>query len=181
MTFYDWLVRLDFVLAVLLTVLAPLGLLFWAALKGREIIFRKLVNYWRVSSLLMITVYLLAAAVPIGFLTGIAARILIPLSLGFGRRIDEEESGFESSFYLWRQVVTIYCAVGVLFNLPLLRCTFAWNVQPPCTAWLGPVREFVGVVHPGVSFELLGTFAWVALGIYLLAFTLLYTRNSKSA
>ncbi len=180
LTLYDWLVRADFVLAVLLTVLAPLGLLLWSALRGREVIVRQLVTYWRVSSLLMVTVYLLAAAAPIGFLTGVLARVLIPLSLGFGWLKDKGEGRLETTFYRWKQVVSLYCLVGVLFNLPLLRCTFTWQIQPPCTAWLGPVREFVGLVHPGVSLDVLGVLAWIALGIYIVVFVTLYARDTNA-
>ena len=172
-------------LAVLLTVLAPLGLLLWSALRGQKIIFRQLVTYWRVSSLLMITVYLLAAAAPIGFLMGVAARVLIPLSLGwpFRTRAAEgvDDARLASAFRYWRRTISLYCLVGVLFNLPLLRCTFTWQIRPLCSAWLSPVREFVGLVHPGVSLELLGTFAWIALGIYLSASTILYARNLQGA
>ena len=124
----------------------------------------------------MITVYLLAAAAPIGFLTGVAARVLIPLSLGwpFKTTVSGE---LGRTFHRWRQVVSVYCLIGVLFNLPLLRCTFAWRIQPPCTAWLEPVRTFTGLLHPNVSVEVLGALAWVALGVYLATFVFLYMRE----
>ena len=128
----------------------------------------------------MITVYLLAAAAPLGFLTGVLARVLIPLSLGFGALKTDEGVRLESAFRRWRQTVSFYCLVGVLFNLPLLRCTFTWQIQPPCTAWLGPVKEFVGLVHPGVSLDVLGVLAWIALGIYIAVFIFLYTRDTSA-
>ena len=166
---------------MLLSVLAPLGLLLWAGISGHNLIFRKLVTYWRVSSLLMITVYLLAAAAPIAFLTGVAARVLIPLSLGWPFGEFAEERRLARAFNRWRQVVSVYCLIGVLFNLPLLRCTLTWQLQPPCTAWLGPVMAFTELFHPGVSVEVLGRIAWVALGLYLavLLFYALTLRNEK--
>ena len=125
----------------------------------------------------MITVYLLAAAAPVGFLTGVAARVLIPLSLGwpFGATLSGE---LGRTFHRWRQVVSVYCLIGVLFNLPLLRCTFAWRIQPPCTAWLEPVRTFTGLLHPNVSVEVLGT-RWLGLRSVFtsLAFVFLYVRR----
>ena len=122
----------------------------------------------------MITVYLLAAATPIAFLTGVAARVLIPLSLGWPFEAFAESGRLARTFHCWRQVVSVYCLVGVLFNLPLLRCTLTWQLQPPCAAWLGPVRAFTEFFHPGVSVEVLGGIAWAALGLYL-AVLLFYT------
>ena len=56
------LVWTDYRLAVLFTVLIPLVLLVWSSINGTESIVRLLVIYWRVASLLMITVYLMMAS-----------------------------------------------------------------------------------------------------------------------
>jgi len=55
-----------------------------------EAIQRLLTIYWRVSSLLAITIYLLIAALPVGFISGLMARILIPISLWFWVDLNEE-------------------------------------------------------------------------------------------
>jgi len=54
-----------------------------------EAIQRLLTIYWRVSSLLAITIYLLIAALPVGFISGLMARI-IPISLWFWVDLNEE-------------------------------------------------------------------------------------------
>ncbi|MEL6138334.1 MAG: DUF3177 family protein, partial [Cyanobacteria bacterium J06628_6] len=49
----------DYRLAVLFTVLLPLILLVWATVQRASIIQQILLTYWKVSSLLAITVYLM--------------------------------------------------------------------------------------------------------------------------
>ena len=62
-------VWMDYRLAVLFTIAIPLFLLIWAFVKNSEAIQHLLIIYWRVASLLAITVYLMIAAAPISFLT----------------------------------------------------------------------------------------------------------------
>ncbi|EDZ95411.1 conserved hypothetical protein [Limnospira maxima CS-328] len=74
---------MDYRLAVIFTIILPLILLIWALVEKLEAITHLLIIYWRVASLLMITLYLMIAAIPIGFICAIASRILIPISLWF--------------------------------------------------------------------------------------------------
>ena len=80
----------DYRLAVLFTVFLPLILLIWAFVQKNESIQRLLTIYWRVASLLMITVYLMIGGLTFSFITGLMARILIPLSLWFWEDLNEE-------------------------------------------------------------------------------------------
>jgi len=73
---------MDYRLAVVFAVVIPVILLLGVCAKA-EAIQRLLTIYWRVSSLLAITIYLLIAALPVGFISGLMARILIPISLWF--------------------------------------------------------------------------------------------------
>ncbi len=73
-----------------------------------------LIIYWRVASLLLITVYLMIASWPIGFVTSFLAKILIPISLWFWVDINDEIKDLPSSpikfvTTAWRWAVTIYC------------------------------------------------------------------------
>ena len=78
------LVWLDYRLAVLFAVIIPTILIIWSLAKSSEAIERLLIIYWRVASLLMITIYFMIPSWPIAFVTGFATKILIPLSLWFG-------------------------------------------------------------------------------------------------
>lgn len=80
--FMSLLIRLDFVFATALLVVAPLLLL--AASLRRPAVRRRLLAYWRASSLLMITVYLMIDGRPVAFVAGNAALVLIPLALHRG-------------------------------------------------------------------------------------------------
>jgi len=80
---YRPLVWMDYRLAVLFTVVIPLILLLWAFIQKAQTMQRLLVIYWRVSSLLMITVYLMIPGWAFGYLSGLLARVLIPVSLWF--------------------------------------------------------------------------------------------------
>ncbi|WP_414348519.1 DUF3177 family protein [Synechococcus sp. W60.2] len=58
----SWLVKaiwVDYSLAVALTVVLPLALLIWAFAVGLRPLIQLLIVYWRVSSLLAVTVYLM--------------------------------------------------------------------------------------------------------------------------
>jgi len=61
------LVWIDYRLAVLFTVIIPAILLIWSLFAKIESLQKLLIIYWRVASLLLITVYLMIASWPIGF------------------------------------------------------------------------------------------------------------------
>ena len=83
------LIWMDYRLGVLLAVIIPLVLLIWALFQRQEAMQRLLIIYWRVASLLMITVYLMVPAWgtdnsafehlcgQIGFITALMAFLLL--------------------------------------------------------------------------------------------------------
>jgi hypothetical protein len=174
----QWLriiIRIDFLAAVVLTVLAPLTLLVRALLTKREQV-GALLSYWRSSSLLMIAVYLLIGERPAGFLSGITARLLIPFTLW-------QQHSNDAWFNRWRQIVSGYCLLGALLNLPLLRCA----IRPPaedtsdtaqeplgifCRAYVEPAQEFAAVVHPGVPRETLAKVGDAGLVVFSMSMAL---------
>lgn len=174
-SYQDW-VQADFVVAVLLTVLVPLLLLF-ISLKNSPLLSR-LLAYWRVSALLAITVYLLMAEISLGLMTGVIARVLIPpvLWLGDGlmqstRPVPQSGSTIYRAFASWRIVLTLYCIAGVIFTLPLLSCGLTGNVTDTCAAWYVPPQMFGTLLHDAAQWETLGRIAMIALllyGLYLL-------------
>ncbi len=83
-------VWLDYRLAFVFTVIIPLVLVLWSLFKQVEAINSLLVIYWRVASLLMITVYLMIPSWPLGFVTGFLARCLIAFGLWFWVDLNDE-------------------------------------------------------------------------------------------
>lgn len=171
MTFYETLVRVDFVLAVGLLVAVPLVLLGTSvtvpAVRDRLLV------YWRASALLGITVYLLAARDPMGFATGWMARAVIPLALVRGdalfvlrgRTLPDTGTWRDGVFRLWRDAAIAYNVVGLAYMLPLVPCALD-ATGATCTAWFAPPQVFTDALHPDVDRVWLGRYAWVALGVY---------------
>lgn len=169
------LVWTDYRLAVLFTVLIPLVLLLWAFIQKVESIQRLLVIYWRVSSLLAITVYLMIAELPIGFLASLAVLILIPISLWFWVDLNEEindvqQRSLKLALTSWRWAITAYCIVGVMFQIPFLGCAFSRETiaSASCQVWLEAPFLFKEIFHANTRVGTLGFLGIVGLIIYLL-------------
>jgi hypothetical protein len=170
----------DYRLAVVFAVLVPLVLLAWSFLNQSDGIFKLMVIYWRVASLLGITVYLLIGALPIGFLSGWLAMVLIPISLWFWIDINDEIRDLPSSnlkFLVtsWRWGLSIYCAIGALFQLSSLRCAFVSHSQlkqdAACSLWLQAPWGFHAMLHQSTKPWFLGTLGVIGLVIYGLVFS----------
>lgn len=169
------LVWMDYRVAVLFTVILPLVLLVWATFERMEAMQRLLIIYWRVASLLAITVYLMIGNLPIAFLTGFLARILIPISLWFWNDINEEiadqtPSPLNLTFTSWRWATTIYCALGSLASIPFLQCAFSNNAYqtPFCQVWREAPLIFKDTLHNNYTPGFLAFFAILGLVIYTL-------------
>ncbi len=171
------LVWTDYRLAVLFTVLFPLALLIWSFVQKSESIQHLMIIYWRVASLLVITVGLLIAAIPLGFLTGWIARILIPLSLWFWVDLNDEineqpKSSLKLAFSSWRWGVTIYSLLGAIAAIPALQCAFLPSKQmisqPFCNIWLQPPWIFKQYFISGMKPYTIGLLSTLALVIYIL-------------
>lgn len=169
------LVWTDYRLAVLFTVIIPLILLIWAFVKKADSIVRLMIIYWRVASLLAITVYVLIAQWPIGFVSGWVGRILIPIALWFWIDINEDiddspQRPLKLSLTSWRWAITIYSALGAIATLPLLQCGFVPNAvkTPMCQAWLEPASLYKQYFHANSKPEFLGFLGISALFLYVL-------------
>lgn len=155
-------VRVDFVAAVALTVVAPLLLLAVAIRAGKRGELQALLRYWRVSSLLMVTVYLLIGERRAAFPAGVAARLLIAHNLLSGS--DDLEGNWAAR---WRRVTGWYCLVGTLLTAPMLRGAVAEELPPLCRAYIEPTQEFAALLHPGTSREQLGRIGDIGLALFL--------------
>ena len=170
------LVWMDYRLGVLLTVIVPLVLLIWATFGGQEAMQRLLIIYWRVASLLMITVYLLIPDWRIGFFTGWAARILIAVSLWFWVDLNEEirdipQSILKLVFTSWRWAMTAYCVLGAIAKSLFLPCGLSGsNVETAfCQVWLEAPQAYRNLFHSKPGNEgFLGFMGAVGLVIYII-------------
>ncbi len=171
----------DYRLAVLFTVVAPLVLLIWSTFNTNEVLQRSLIIYWRVASLLAITVYLMIGSFPISFVSGWVARLLIPISLWFWVDLNEEIREQKSSllklcFTSWRWAVSIYNLLGAIALVPFLPCALkpaeALINDRFCQVWFEPPWLYYQLVHTD-RFKpyFLGFLGLIALGIYALYFT----------
>jgi Protein of unknown function (DUF3177) len=165
----------DYRLAVLFTVLIPLVLLVWSFVKQSEGICQLLIIYWKVASLLAITVYLLIAALPIGFLSGWFARVMIPIALWFWIDINDEirdlpDSPLKLATTTWRWAVSIYSGLGALFQVQSLRCAFISHEQLKndaiCSLWLQAPWGFREALHGTTKPWFLGTLGLIGLVAY---------------
>lgn len=171
------LVWTDYRLAVLFTVLFPLVLLIWAFFRKVDAIQRLLIIYWRVSSLLAITVYLMIGGFPFSFLTSFFARLLIPISLWFWVDLNEEiddqaRTPLKRTFTAWRWAVSIYSGLGAIAMLPFVKCALSTEAfdTPLCRVWLEAPRLYREYFHANLRPEFLG----FAIGIPALVIYVLY-------
>jgi Protein of unknown function (DUF3177) len=165
----------DYRLAVLFTLITPLILLIWAFVQKAEGIQRLLMIYWRVASLLAITIYLMIAAYPVSFISGLIARILIPISLWFwvdlNDEIEYQPSGpLKLIFTSWRWAVTVYSLLSAIAFIPFLGCAFSGTAikTPYCRVWFEAPLLFKDYFHHNSKPAFLGFLGITCLVIYVL-------------
>lgn len=168
------LVWTDYRLAVLFTVIVPLVLLIWAFVQKAEAMQQLLLIYWRVSSLLAITVYLMIGGLSVSFISSIMARILIPISLWFWIDLNEEIADRPSdplklSFNAWRWAVSVYNIIGAIALLLFLPCAFSTDIfqTPACQVWLEAPLKFKEYFHANSKYAFLGFLGIIGLVIYV--------------
>lgn len=164
------LVWMDYWLAIVFTVLLPLIITVWAIIKRSEAINRLTIVYWRVASLLMITIYLMIPSWEISFATGFAARILIPLSLWFWVDLNEEiddrpPDALKLVTTAWRWAISIYCAIGLVALVPFLPCAFSLN--DACKVWFEAPWLYKQFIHRNTTVGFLGFLGASGLCVYV--------------
>ena len=174
---YRSLVWMDYRLAVVFTVLMPLILLVWAFIQKAQTMQLLLVIYWRVASLLMITVYLMIPGWAFGYLSGFFARVLIPISLWFWADINEDlrdqpQRPLKFVLTAWRWAMTVYCSLGAIANLPFFACAFSdeFQQQPYCQVWLEAPQLYKEWFHPNSTPGFLGVLGMMGLVAYIASF-----------
>ena len=169
---YVWM---DYRLALLFTLIIPIILLIWAFVQKADPIQKLLMIYWRVASLLAITVYLMIGGLPVSFLSGFIGRLLIPISLWFWIDINDEieyqpKSPLKLIFTSWRWAMTAYYIIGTISFIPFLSCTFTENSfnTPYCSVWAEAPLMFKDYFHNNSTPGFLGFLGIVGLVIYVI-------------
>lgn len=169
------LVWMDYRLAVLFTVVLPLILLIWAFINKAEAIQRLLIIYWRVASLLGITVYLMIAQYPVAFISGIMARILIPICLWFWIDLNDEieyypPGALKLVFRSWRWAISIYSTLGAIASIPFLSCAFSETTLKTsfCRVWQEAPLMYKDYFHANSKPEFLGFLGMTGLVFYVI-------------
>ncbi len=174
---FEPLIWMDYRVAVLFAVLVPLVLLIWAFTVQAGTAQHLLSIYWRVASLLGITVYLMIASLPVSFLSALAARILIPLSLWFWVDLNEEladlpQKNLRLALLSWRWTMTVYCGLGAIAQIISLPCAFKSatdiTATPLCRTWLEPTWLYREYFHANTNPSFLGFLGILGLVFYVL-------------
>ena len=168
---YIWM---DYRLELLFALIIPVILLIWVFVQKAEPMQRLLMIYFRVASLLAITIYLMIGGFGVGFISALMARILIPIALWFWVDINDEieyhpQCPLKLIFTSWRWATTVYCSLGALALLPFLRCAFSANMlkSPYCSVWLEAQLVFKDYFHHKSTPAFLGFLGIVTLGFYI--------------
>ena len=186
---YRTLVWLDYRLAAVFAVGLPLVLLIWAAWKQERALVRLMGIYWKVASLLLITVLLLTDNRPLGYLVAFLAQVLVVGSVWFWVDLNEELADLPPWRPLpfvvraWRWGLSVFALVGALLSLRALDCVAGGVTRPICRVWLeapddlhgGAARVFgflFGGSWTGTIAAFVGYVALVAYGVGFLQWLL---------
>ncbi|ABW29375.1 DUF3177 family protein [Acaryochloris marina] len=166
------LVWTDCRLALVFLVFFPFGLLVWAIIENAQPISRLLVIYWRVASLLLITMYLMMAQVPLSFVTLFLALLLVPASLWFwvdlNEEIDDRRGKLKLALTSWRWATTLFCLISAAALSPSLGCAGSKTAieTEQCQVWLEPAYGFSSIVHASSGVSRINILATLALILY---------------
>jgi len=167
--------------AIVLAIVLPLVLLVWATVRREGAIGRLLNLYWKVSSLLPITVLLLAGEEPMAFVVAVAAHLLILAGLWFWEDINDELADLPPwralplTTRIWRWSLTVLTAVGGAASVASLTCLGGWQASPVCDLWRHPPGGFSQLLGNGLNFLFGAPWAtegakvvgWLCLVVYI--------------
>lgn len=168
----------DYRLALLFNLIIPIVLTIWAFVQRVDCIQRLLAIYWRVASLAAITVYLMIGGFAVSFLSGLIARILIPLSIWFWVDLNDEveyqsPGPLKLVFTSWRWAITVYGILGAIGTVPFLGCAFSGDSRNSayCKVWTEAPLMFKDYFHHNSTPAFLGFLGIVGLTIYIIYLT----------
>ena len=186
---YRTLVWLDYRLAAVFAIGLPLVLLIWATLRQEPALQRLLGIYWKVASLLLITVLVLTDNRPLGYLLAVVAQLLVVVSVWFWVDLNEELADLPPwrplpfAVRSWRWGLTLYGLLGAALSARALDCLGGGVSRAICRVWLeapddlhgGAARVFdflFGGRWTGALAAFVGFVALVGYGVGLLQWLL---------
>lgn len=160
-------IHVDFVLAVVFTVLVPIVLLVRSILNGAlHYQIAPFLTYWRASSLLMVTVYSLIAQRPHAMVSGITARIAIAWSL---LRFPYQNDAL-ARWWVWLTVG--YCLAGATVNIGQI------NDGAVRREYAAATQVYAQLFHRDHDVRLLGRVADIGLMSWVIGALILRIKQS---
>ena len=180
---YFILVWLNYRLAATFAVGLPLILLIWAAFKQEAAMVRLLSIYWKIASLMPISMLLLTNQRQIGYLTFFITPFLMVLSVWFWIDLNEELDNLPAmkplalTIRIWRWALSSFGLIFATLTFISLSCLKTLE-STTCSPWLEVPQTLHQITEKLFKFlfganwnEPLASFiGYVALIIYLLAF-----------
>ena len=180
---YFILVWLSYRLAATFAVGVPLIILIWAALKQEAAMVRLLSIYWKIASLMAISMLLLTNQRPIGYLTFFITPFLMVLSVWFWVDLNEELDNLPPwrplalTIRIWRWALSGFGLIFATLTFISLSCLNTLE-STTCSPWLEVPQILHQIAEKLFKFlfganwtEPLASFiGYVALIIYLLSF-----------
>ena len=139
------LVWLTYRLGATIALGLPLVLLIWAGVRRDPALVRLLSIYWKVASLLAISVLLLTDQRPIGYVTALLAPLLMAGSVWFWVDLNEELAdsppgrALPMTVRIWRWSLTLFSVFAVGMSGSALGCARALQ-SAECKIWLEAPR-----------------------------------------
>ena len=149
---YRALVWLTYRLAATVALGLPLVLLIWSAWRREPVVQRLLGLYWKVASLMGISLLLLTDQRPLGYVTAVVAPVLMVVSVWFWVDLNEELADqppwrpLPLTVRLWRWALSGFGVISLVMTATGLRCMESQS-SPDCSAWL----EAPQGIHRGVE------------------------------
>ena len=148
---YRSLVWLTYRLGATFALGLPLVVLIWSAVRQDAVISRLMAIYWKVASLLVITLLLLTDQRPLGYVTALVAPVLMSISVWFWVDLNEELADrslrhpLALTVRIWRWALTGFSAIATAMALSSLSCVSALKGSD-CRAWLEAPQDMHGVL-----------------------------------
>ena len=158
----------------------PLVLLVWSTWRREPVVQRLMGLYWKVASLMAISLLLLTDERPIGFVTVMVAPVLMAVSVWFWVDLNEELADqplcrpLPLTVRLWRWAFSGFALLSVGMSVTSLGCLEAPGLGT-CAAWLEAPQRMHQVVQLVFDFvvggdwtrTVAGFLGYAALVVYL--------------
>ena len=153
---YRAMVWLTYRLGATVALGLPLVLLIWSTWRGDSVVQRLLGLYWKVASLMMISLLLLTDERPLGYATAAMAPVLMVVSVWFWVDLNEELADqppwrpLPLTVRLWRWALSGFGVISLAMTATGLRCMESSSAN--CAAWLEAPQGLHRVVETVFDF-----------------------------